>query len=101
MIIEVYFSGGFIPPESVIINAINNAQKTIDISIYSFWGSPTADNIKNALINAKNRNVRIRVIAENRTSNPNSQSYPYILIFLFFLIVYLLSVMDVQTIMDI
>jgi phosphatidylserine/phosphatidylglycerophosphate/cardiolipin synthase-like enzyme len=79
MIIEVYFSGGFIPPESVIINAINNAQKTIDISIYSFWGSPTADNIRNALINAKNRNVRIRVIAENSTSNPNSQSYPYIL----------------------
>ncbi|MEO0223576.1 MAG: phospholipase D-like domain-containing protein [candidate division WOR-3 bacterium] len=79
MIIEVYFSGGFMPPESVIINAINNAQKTIDVSIYSFWGSPTADNIKNALINAKNRNVRIRVIAENNTSNPNSQSYPYIL----------------------
>lgn len=64
--------------ETIILNAIDNAQKTIDISIYSFWGSPTADNIKNAIINAKNRGIRIRIIAENYIANSNSNSYPYI-----------------------
>jgi phosphatidylserine/phosphatidylglycerophosphate/cardiolipin synthase-like enzyme len=39
---------------------INKAQDTVDIAIYSF----TADEIRDALIAAKNRGVAIRIIAD-------------------------------------
>lgn len=52
---------------SRIIAEINKAQSAIDIAIYSF----TSDAIRDALIDARNRGVRIRIIAD--ISQANSQ----------------------------
>jgi hypothetical protein len=53
-----------------IISGINNAQVSIDIAIYSF----TSDAVRNALINAKNRGVEIRIIADsNQASGSGSE----------------------------
>jgi len=46
-----------------IIQRINNAKRSIDMAIYSLSGTVGAD-IATALINAKNRGVKIRVIGE-------------------------------------
>ncbi len=85
--IEVYFSRsvwnqarayGDIPLDTVVVKYIDNAQKTIDMTIYSIWGSPAADSIVDALIDAKNRGVRVRIVAENYIANSYSASYDYI-----------------------
>lgn len=49
---------------------IDQAQRSIDVAVYSLSGAP-GDNIAAALINAKNRGVNVRVICEydNSTSN--------------------------------
>ncbi|MDP1614321.1 MAG: phospholipase D-like domain-containing protein, partial [Methylococcales bacterium] len=54
-----------------IMQRINNAKRSIDASIYSLSGTVGAD-IATALINAKNRGVKIRIIGEydNRTTVP-------------------------------
>jgi len=52
---------------SRIIAEINRAQSTIDIAIYSFTG----DAIRDALIDARDRGVQIRIIAD--TSQANGQ----------------------------
>lgn len=56
---KTYFSpsGG---TRQAIIDAINAADKTVDIAIYSF----TADAIADALIAAKNRGVVVRIVAD-------------------------------------
>ncbi len=53
-----------------VINRINNAQRSIDAALYSLSGAP-GDLIAAALVNAKNRGVKVRVICEydTRTSN--------------------------------
>jgi len=48
-----------------LVSEINKAQSTIDIAIYSF----TADEIRDALIAAKNRGVAIRIIADTSSAN--------------------------------
>jgi len=60
---EVYFSpnGGV---ATHIIEAINNADKTIDLAIFDF----TSNEIKDALLEAKERGIKIRIIAEKRQS---------------------------------
>src|SRR5262249_41251262 len=50
-----------------IISEIDRAQSTLDLAIYSF----TADEIRDALVRAKNRGVTIRIIAD--TSQANGQ----------------------------
>jgi phosphatidylserine/phosphatidylglycerophosphate/cardiolipin synthase-like enzyme len=61
---EVYFC-----PEDncsfYLIDEINSAQSTIDVAIYSF----THEGIANALISAKNRGVKVRVIFDDGQSN--------------------------------
>ncbi|MBP9120285.1 MAG: T9SS type A sorting domain-containing protein [Ignavibacterium sp.] len=67
----------------ILIQKINNAKRSIDVALYSLSGTVGA-NIATALVNAKNRGVKIRVIGEydNRTTAPwqtlISNGIPYI-----------------------
>ncbi len=56
---------------SRLTTRINNAKRSIDVSLYSLSGSSQGDVIASALINAKNRGVKVRIICEhdNVTSN--------------------------------
>ncbi len=56
--------------KSKIINRINNANYSIDITLYSFFGM---DDIANAIIAAKNRGVKVRVVYDNRTTQSSMQ----------------------------
>jgi phosphatidylserine/phosphatidylglycerophosphate/cardiolipin synthase-like enzyme len=58
-----------------ILTRLNNAKRSIDAALYSLSGSP-GDQLASALVNAKNRGVRVRVICEN--DNRNSTSYNFI-----------------------
>ena len=49
---------------SKIVNRINHATYSIDLALYSFFG---ITDIENALIAAKNRGVKIRLVYDNRT----------------------------------
>lgn len=51
-----------------IITRIANARRSIDVCLYSLSGTP-GSNIASALVAAKNRGVRVRVIAEYDNSN--------------------------------
>ena len=68
---------------SILIQRINNAKRSIDVSLYSLSGTVGAS-IATALVNAKNRGVKVRVIGEydNRTTAPwqtlTSSGIPYI-----------------------
>jgi phosphatidylserine/phosphatidylglycerophosphate/cardiolipin synthase-like enzyme len=55
----------------ILIQRINNAKRSIDLALYSLSGTVGA-NIATALVNAKNRGVKIRVIGEydTRTTAP-------------------------------
>ncbi len=57
--------------QNILIDRINNAKRSIDAALYSLSGTVGA-NIAAALLNAKNRGVKIRVIGEydNRTTAP-------------------------------
>jgi len=56
---------------NILIDRINKAKRSIDVALYSLSGTVGA-NIAAALLNAKNRGVKIRVIGEydNRTTAP-------------------------------
>jgi phosphatidylserine/phosphatidylglycerophosphate/cardiolipin synthase-like enzyme len=66
-----------------VIYRINNAKRSIDVALYSLSGTAGAS-IAAALVNAKDRGVKIRVIGEydNRTTAPwgtlQSNGIPYI-----------------------
>jgi phosphatidylserine/phosphatidylglycerophosphate/cardiolipin synthase-like enzyme len=68
---------------AILIQRINNAKRSIDVALYSLSGTVGA-NIATALVNAKNRGVKIRVIGEydTRTTAPwntlISNGIPYI-----------------------
>jgi hypothetical protein len=53
---------------SLVINRINNAHYSIDLALYSLSGSSQGDAIATALVAAKNRGVKIRVICEHDNS---------------------------------
>ncbi len=70
--VDANFSAGFYPSatspaevENQIINYINNAISTIDISMYNSNRVPLIA----ALTNAHNRGVRVRFISDNETAN--------------------------------
>jgi hypothetical protein len=50
---------------SLIVNRINHAHYSIDAALYSLSGSAQGDVIANAMVAAKNRGVKIRVICEH------------------------------------
>ncbi len=56
---------------SRLIPRIDNARRSIDVALYSLSGTPGAT-IASALVNAKNRGVKVRVICEydNRSTAP-------------------------------
>lgn len=68
---------------NVLINRINNAKRSIDVALYSLSGTVGA-NIAAALVSAKNRGVKVRVIGEydTRTTVPwttlTNNGIPYI-----------------------
>lgn len=57
--VKVYFSpeGGC---QEAVVTEINNARKSIDVGMYSF----TSRQIAQALIDAKNRNIKIRIVLD-------------------------------------
>ncbi|MGA9117361.1 MAG: phospholipase D-like domain-containing protein [Bacteroidota bacterium] len=54
-----------------LIARINGARRSVDAALYSLSGTP-GDDIAGALVAAKNRGVRVRVICEYDTRNSNS-----------------------------
>jgi HKD family nuclease len=95
-IINVYFNKTVNPTVSTGVNAngnfdfktkliqrINSAKRSIDAALYSLSGVVGAD-VANALVNARNRGVKVRVIGEydNRTTAPwstlQNNGIPYI-----------------------
>lgn len=68
---------------SILVQKINNANRSIDVALYSLSGVVGA-NVATALVNAKNRGVKVRVIGEydTRTTAPwqtlMSNGIPYI-----------------------
>jgi phosphatidylserine/phosphatidylglycerophosphate/cardiolipin synthase-like enzyme len=56
---------------SRVIHRIDNAKRSVDVALYSLSGTAGAD-IANALINAKNRGIKVRVVGEydTRTTAP-------------------------------
>ena len=54
-----------------LINRINHAHYSIDMAVYSFSGMP---DVASALLVAKNRGVRIRVVYDSRNTQDNLQT---------------------------
>jgi len=72
IIVTPVFSPG---AEEEIISFIDGADSTLDVEIYVFSSQDVID----ALIDAKNRGVRVRVIMEKRTmSNTNQETFDYL-----------------------
>jgi phosphatidylserine/phosphatidylglycerophosphate/cardiolipin synthase-like enzyme len=54
-----------------LMERINQATYSIDLAVYSFFGMPE---VADAIIAAKNRGVKVRVVYENRTTQNSMQS---------------------------
>lgn len=63
-VFEVYFTSPFFPGniEKHLIEKINSAQTSIDLAVYEF----NIEEVAQALINAKNRGVKVRVVYDNK-----------------------------------
>lgn len=57
--------------EEKLIQRINSADYSIDLALYSFADKP---NVANALIAAKNRGVKVRVVYDSRTTQNSTQT---------------------------
>ncbi|MFN4110755.1 MAG: phospholipase D-like domain-containing protein, partial [Ignavibacteria bacterium] len=53
-----------------LLERINSAEYSIDMCVYSFYNQPT---IVNALISAKNRGVKVRIVYDKRTTQNSMQ----------------------------
>ncbi|MCX6148951.1 MAG: phospholipase D-like domain-containing protein [Ignavibacteriales bacterium] len=53
-----------------LLNRINSATSSIDMAVYSFFG---LNDIATAIINAKNRGVKVRIVYDNRTTQSSMQ----------------------------
>ena len=67
--IDYYFPRDGQAPKPALINVINSAKKNLDIAIYSFTDYDIAD----AVVNAKNRGVNVRIITDRECSENRSQ----------------------------
>ncbi len=89
--VQVFFSKSVAPPyeslgnvklDSVIVSYINSATSSIDMTLYSLFHldgeEPVATYIVDALKSAKDRGVRIRIIAENEKGQSSSASFPFL-----------------------
>ncbi len=59
------------PCEATLITELGRAEHTIDCAIYSF----TLDNVSDALLSAKNRGVRVRVLFEAQQVSVRGSEY--------------------------
>lgn len=57
--------------KSLLINRINEAHYSIDLALYSFFGM---QEVADAIILAKNRGVKVRVVYDNRTIQNSMQA---------------------------
>jgi len=57
--------------EQKLIERINSAKYSIDLALYSFSDKP---NVANALVVAKNRGVKVRVVYDSRTTQNSMQT---------------------------
>jgi uncharacterized membrane protein len=64
-------ANGNVDFQEKLINRINHANYSIDFAVYSFSGMP---DVANALIVAKNRGVKIRLVYDSRNTQDNIQS---------------------------
>ena len=71
---NVYFSpnGGC---QEAVVNEINNAQKSVDIAMYSFTSRPIAQ----ALVDAKIRQVKIRIVLDKAQKNERYSKSRYLI----------------------
>lgn len=60
--------------EKMIIDRINSAEKTIDAAVYSI----NNDNIINALIDAKKRGVKVRILTDKTQAKGRSSKVKYL-----------------------
>jgi phosphatidylserine/phosphatidylglycerophosphate/cardiolipin synthase-like enzyme len=67
--ISYYFSDAHQQPDKQLINTINSANKTLDIAIYSL----TKKDIVDAVIQAKERNVDVRLLTDKTEAKTKSQ----------------------------
>ncbi len=70
--IYVYFTPSYEALDA-IINEINSSEKTIDIAVYDFTSRP----LSKALVKAKNRGVKIRVILDRSANGPDNKYTKY------------------------
>jgi phosphatidylserine/phosphatidylglycerophosphate/cardiolipin synthase-like enzyme len=54
-----------------LVNRVNNANYSIDMALYSFFGM---QEVADAIILAKNRGVKVRVVYDNRTTQNSMQA---------------------------
>lgn len=74
--IEVYFTPSY-AAEGAIEDLIDNADKTIDIAMYTF----TSRYLAQHLVDAKKRGVKIRVVLDRGSNDPKENrytKYPYL-----------------------
>lgn len=68
--VEFYFTQEDQHPEDALINIINSANSSIDMAIYTI----TKDDIVDAVIDAVNRGVSVRIITDKAESKTKSES---------------------------
>ncbi len=61
---------------SRVVTRINNSHRSIDACLYSLSANGQGDVVASALIAAKNRGVKVRVICEADNQNSGGSSYP-------------------------
>ncbi len=73
--IYVYFTPSYEALDA-IVDEINASEKSIDIAVYDFTSRPLA----RALVKAKNRGVKIRVILDRSANGPDNRytKYPFL-----------------------
>jgi phosphatidylserine/phosphatidylglycerophosphate/cardiolipin synthase-like enzyme len=59
-----------------IVQRINNARRSVDVCLYSLSAVNQGNVVANALVAAKNRGVKVRVICEYDNSNTGGSSFP-------------------------
>ncbi|MFZ1281173.1 MAG: phospholipase D-like domain-containing protein [Ignavibacteriaceae bacterium] len=64
-------ASGNVSFEQKLIERINASNYSIDLALYSFFGMP---NIASAIVAAKNRGVKVRVVYDNRTTQNSMQT---------------------------
>ncbi len=68
--IEVYFTPSYKALDA-IVDLINTSRKSVDIAMYNFTSRP----LSHALVLAKRRGLRIRVVLDRNSNDPKTNQY--------------------------